>query len=175
MAWNLGPAHHRRMNRIVVLIGAFVNVIALTSCAITQSPPAAPPALRFQIDEGRNINSFMREGPVAAHLLLRSGTDPRILVAFPAGNSGVGLWFNKSEQPVEWKLSRPPTGVNEKDSEGRPLHGIEAEVTVDTAKLNIHEAVLSSVRVLRDYQALGTLPDGVAVAPDVSADRIVWT
>jgi hypothetical protein len=116
----------------------------------------------------------LREGPVAAHLLLRSGTDPRILVAFPAGNSGVGLWFNRSEQPVEWQLSKPPTGANEKDSAGRPLHGIEAEVTVDTAKLDIHEAVLSSVRVLRDYQALGTLPNGIAVAPKVTSNRIVW-
>lgn len=175
MVSNRDPAHHRRMNRIVASISAFASVIALTSSASTQAQPAAPPALRLQIDEGRNINSFMREGPVAAHLLLRSGTDPRILVAFPAGNSGVGLWFNKSEQPVEWKLSRPPTGVKEKDSEGRPLHGIEAEVTVDTAKLDIHEAVLSSVRVLRDYQALGTLPNGVAVAPKVTANRIVWS
>ena len=61
--------------------------------------PVAPPgarALAFRIDEGRNINSFLREGPVAAHLLLRSGTEPRILVAFPAGNSGVGLWFEKT-------------------------------------------------------------------------------
>lgn len=130
--------------------------------------------MRFQIDEGRNLNSFMREGPVAAHLLLRSGTDPRILVAFPAGNSGVGLWFGKSEQPVAWVLTRPPTGVKETDSKGRPLHGIEAEVTVDTAQLNIHEAVLSSVRVLRDYQALGTMPDGIAASPTVTANRIVW-
>jgi hypothetical protein len=174
MASSRGPAHHRRMNRIVVLMSTFASFIALASCAMTQAPAAAPPALRFQIDEGRNLNSFMRAGPVAAHLLLRSGTDPRILVAFPAGNSGVGLWFNKSEQPVEWTLSRPPTDVTEKDSKGRPLHGIEAEVTVDTAKLGIHEAVLSSVRVLRDYQALGTLPDGVAVAPNVTANRIVW-
>lgn len=162
------------MNRIVVLIGSVITVLALGSCATSHTEPAAPPALRFQIDEGRNINSFLREGPAAAHLLLRSGTDPRILVAFPAGNSGVGLWFNKSEQPVDWKLSKPPTGANEKDSEGRPLHGIEAEVTVDTVKLDIQEAVLSSVRVLRDYQALRTLPNGIAVAPKVTSNRIVW-
>ncbi|MFC4309134.1 hypothetical protein ACFPN2_08590 [Steroidobacter flavus] len=162
------------MSRIVAVISGFVSVIALASCAMTKSPPAAPPTLSFQIDEGRNINSFMREGAVAAHLLLRSGTDPRILVAFPAGNSGVGLWFNKSEQPVAWTLSQPPAPVSEKDAEGRSLHGIEAEVTVDTARLNIHEAVLSSVRVLRDYQALGTLPEGIAVAPAVIGDRIEW-
>ncbi len=44
---------------------------------------AAP--LAFGIDEGRNINAFVRDGQTAAHLLLRSGDVPRILSAFPAG------------------------------------------------------------------------------------------
>lgn len=159
----------------MIRLTAFIaGVIATASCATAQTQPASPPSLRFQIDEGLNINSFLREGPVAAHLLLRSGTDPRILVAFPAGNSGVGLWFGKSEQPVEWRLSNQPTAAHEKDSKGRPLHGVEAEVTVDTNKLDIHEAVLSSVRVLRDYQALGTMPNEVAAKPKVSANHIVW-
>ncbi|MES1262909.1 MAG: hypothetical protein ABUL69_01050, partial [Peristeroidobacter soli] len=43
---------------------------------------AAPPPLSFRIEEGQNLNVFTRQGPVAAHLLLRSGTQPRILVAF---------------------------------------------------------------------------------------------
>jgi len=54
---------------------------------------ASEQRLSFDVDEGLNLNSFLRDGPVAAHLLLRSGSDPRILIAFPAGNSGVGLWF----------------------------------------------------------------------------------
>lgn len=139
-----------------------------------QTPPASPPGLSFQIDEGRNINSFVREGAVAAHLLLRSGTDPRILATFPAGNSGVGLWFEKSAQPVAWALTHTPIPVTEKDAEGRPLHGIEAEVTVDAPKLDIHQAVLSSVRVLRDYQALGTAPAEVSASATITANRITW-
>lgn len=162
------------MTRFTAFLVGLAGALSTVSCASAQTQPGAPPTLRFQIDEGRNINSFLREGAVAAHLLLRSGTDPRILVAFPAGNSGVGLWFNKSEPPVEWTLASPLLPVNEKDTKGRPLHGIEAEVRVDTGTLNIHEAVLSSVRVLRDYQALGTMPDGVAAKPSVTANRIVW-
>jgi len=162
------------MARLPAFIVGLVSIMAIDSGAIAQTQPAAPPSLRFQIDEGRNINSFVREGAVAAHLLLRSGTDPRILVAFPAGNSGVGLWFGTSSRPVAWTLSRSPTPANEKDTKGRPLHGIEAEVSVDIDRLDIHEAVLSSVRVLRDYQALGTIPNEVAVKADVSANRIVW-
>src|SRR6266404_1511580 len=57
------------------------------------APQPVQPRLDFEVQEGLNINRFVREGNVAAHLLLRSGTDPRVLIAFPAGNSGVGLWF----------------------------------------------------------------------------------
>jgi len=162
------------MTRLAAFIVGLASVIATDNGAIAQTQPGAPPTLRFRIDEGRNINSFFREGAVAAHLLLRSGRQPRILVAFPAGNSGVGLWFSKTDQPVEWALSRAPTAVEEKDIKGRPLHGIEAEVIVATDKLDIHEAVLSSVRVLRDYQALGSIPNEVAAKPDVTASRLVW-
>lgn len=159
---------------IVPHIGGLAIALALMSCATRPERPAAPPSLSFQIDEGRNINSFVREGAVAAHLLLRSGTDPRILIAFPAGNSGVGLWFEKSAQPVAWSLARSPTPVDDTDAQGRQLHGIEAEVAVDASKLNIHQAVLSSVRVLRDYQALGTVPAQVTVEPSVTEHRITW-
>lgn len=163
------------MIRIAPCIGCLAATIALMSCATRQQPvPASPPAMSFQIDEGRNINSFVREGAVAAHLLLRSGTDPRILVAFPAGNSGVGLWFAKSMQPVAWTLTRSPIPATDTDAQGRKLHGIEAEVTVDTPKLDIHQAVLSSVRVLRDYQALGTIPAEVSASPTITGNRISW-
>src|SRR5262245_56664256 len=72
-----------------------VYVAALLLAAVCTFAVAgdSAPALIFRLYEGRNINSFTRDGDVAAHLLLRSGEHPRILVAFPAGNSGVGLWF----------------------------------------------------------------------------------
>jgi len=57
--------------------------------------------------EGLNLNSFVRQGNVAAHILLRNGSDPRLIVAFPAGNSGVGLWFKTLGKPAEWSMSAP--------------------------------------------------------------------
>ncbi len=71
----------------------------------------------------------MREGPVAAHLLLRSGLDPRILIAFPAGNSGVGLWFSHAARPVHWALQGRPQPLTTQDARGRPLYGMTAEAT----------------------------------------------
>lgn len=150
---------------------------ALLVFASATTPVAAAPAsatLAFRIDEGNNINSFTRDGKVAAHLLLRSGTDPRILVAFPAGNSGVALWFETTAQPVAWTLIGTPLPVTLNDSKGRSLHGIEAQVAVDAKVLNVKQAVLSSVRVLRDYQALGTAPTEVLTAPQIADQRLYW-
>src|SRR5882762_9699118 len=111
------------------------------------------PRLSFDVNEGPNLNSFLREGPVAAHLLLRSGLDPRLLVAFPAGNSGVGLWFAHGSSPLTWTLRGRPQPLIERDAKGRPLYGMKAEVSVTgVSELIVKQAVLSSVRVLRDYQ-----------------------
>lgn len=124
---------------------------------------AGEPPLAFRIDEGRNINSFLRDGPVAAHLLLRSGSQPRVLVAFPAGNSGVGLWLEDTTAPVTWALLSPPRPFTALDGQHRPLHGIEFEVGADTPELRIRAAVLSSVRVLRDYELQREAPEQVLV------------
>ena len=132
-------------------------------------------SLHFDVDEGLNLNSFLRDGPVAAHLLLRSGLDPRVLVAFPAGNSGVGLWFAHTSRPVTWTMRGRPQPLIAKDERGRPLYGMTAEAGVTGAtELSVKQAVLSSVRVLRDYQALGTFPAEVAAKPAVQNSTIAW-
>ena len=130
--------------------------------------------LRFQIEEGSNLNAFYRAGPVAAHLLLRSGNDPRILVAFPAGNSGVALWFGRPDRPVSWKLARPLTAITGRDADGRTLRGIETEVAVDSKSLLVKQALLSSIRVLRDYQSSGTVPAEVAATATIKANMVTW-
>ena len=136
---------------------------------------AARPQLSFEVQEGRNLNSFVRDESVAAHMLLRSGAEPRILVAFPAGNSGVGLWFEHVERPVSWKLLGRPQPVVEKDAKGRLLYGIVAKAEIaGAAGLSIKQAVLSSVRVLRDYQALAMVPPEVTVKPSVLRTTVTW-
>ena len=152
---------------------ALLGVTALANAAEPIVVPAAR-ALAFRIDEGRNINSFLREGPVAAHLLLRSGTEPRILVAFPAGNSGVGLWFEKTSATIAWTLVSSPKPVTRLDQARRPLRGIEFEVEADASELLPRAAVLSSVRVLRDYELQGKAPSEVMIAPRVKGDEISW-
>src|SRR5690554_2213235 len=131
---------------------SFLGLCLVVSLAFADAQPEIRPAdapraatLAFRIDEGRNLNSFLREGPVAAHLLLRSGSEPRILVAFPAGNSGIGLWFEHG-RPVTWSLVGAPRAIQMPDDENRPLHGIEFEVLSNLEELRPRAAVLSSVR-----------------------------
>jgi hypothetical protein len=161
---------------MLVLRGACA---ALITSGVLAAPPAvavqrAVPRLDFQVEEGLNLNQLVREGPVAAHLLLRSGDVPRILIAFPAGNSGVGLWFERRSRPVHWTPTGTPRPLRERDRRGRVLYGIEAQASLAADALVPHQAVLSSIRVLRDYQSLGTLPPAIAVAPVASGRTLTW-
>jgi hypothetical protein len=146
-------------------------VLLLLAASATAAAPPAP--LQFRITEGRVLNAFYQQAPVSAHLLLSAGTQPRVLVAFPAGNSGVGVWFEATQTPVRWTLESMK-GTSRADARGRVLHGIEADASVD-ASLVVHDAVLSSVRVLRDYQINGTYPVEVKSAPQSTAKTIAWS
>jgi glycogen debranching enzyme len=138
-----------------------------------RTTPRADPA--FVQKEGLNLNSFVRKGPVAAHIVLRSGSDPRLIVAFPAGNSGVGLWFDPVQGAPQWTMMAPATPVTMPDAKGRPLHGVSFTARIATPRLTAKQAVLSSVRVLRDYQALGAAPAEVTTRVTVSGDTLIWT
>lgn len=148
---------------------------ATLACALMAGSAAAASSSPFARVEGLNLNSFVREGPVAAHILLRSGNDPRLIVAFPAGNSGVGVWFDQVPAPVTWTMAAAARPVSMADEKGRPLHGVTFEATIKTASLMPKQAVLSSVRVLRDYQGLGKAPTDVLTKPVVQGDALAWS
>jgi hypothetical protein len=137
--------------------------------------PAAQPQLAFQVREGRILNYFLRQGPVSAHLVLRSGPAPRILIAFPAGNSGVGLWFAHQAGNAPWNIRGEPRPIHARDGKGRALYGISAEVTVADRQLELRQAVLSNIRVLRDFESLGRIPRGVAATPSLRARTLIWS
>lgn len=130
--------------------------------------------LRFSLPEGLVANEFLREGPVAVHLLLTSGTEPRLLAAFPAGNSATGLWFKPDGAPLAWRGS-PLQAVHSLDGQGRALVGVSADIGVDRARLTVSGAVMSSARVLRDYQHDRRLPPGMHNAVHFNNDRVRWS
>jgi hypothetical protein len=151
---------------------AVALLVSMPSAAAAAADDGTP--LQFRIEEGRTLNAFYRRDAVAAHLLLSSGERPRVLVAFPAGNSGVGLWFEDAAAPVRWDL-REVRGSQRPDRSGRPLHGIVAEASVDASRLVVRDAVLGSVRVLRDFQLGVAYPAEVAARPRLGAQRVQWS
>ncbi|MGY4725155.1 hypothetical protein [Burkholderia pyrrocinia] len=136
--------------------------------------PSHNAALSFRMDTGGQINAFYRQDKVAAHLLARSSTKPRLLVVFPAGNSGTGLWFDDTAQPVNWSLDTPPAALSAPDTHGRPLYGIGADVSVDTDTLTIRQGVLSNVRFLRDFNGSATIPQQIVTAPTIQGSAAQW-
>jgi len=150
----------------------------LAACNDDDIKPANPPsnqaALSFRMDAGGQINAFYRQDQVAAHLLVRSSTKPRLLVVFPAGNSGTGLWFDDTAQPVNWSLDTPPSALSAPDSHGRPLHGIGADVSVDTDTLTVRQGLLSNVRFLRDFNGGATIPPEIVTAPTIQGSAAQW-
>jgi hypothetical protein len=151
------------------------SVIAALAVAVLFAGAAAREAnLSYSITEGRNLNLLYRDGPVAAHIVARAGTAPRLLVVFPAGNSGAGLWFKPLQTAAEWRPLGAPSAVRLADSKGRPLYGIEAVLECTAPRLEPKQAVLSSVRVLRDYEALGTMPEGLEAPAKLETNTITY-
>jgi hypothetical protein len=143
-----------------------VAVTGLLACSAPASKPAATPApqpattqatetLAFEITEGDIRNYFFRRGPIATHLVVSSGQRPRLIWAFPAGNTGVGVWFEDAAKPVQLQVEGDLAPV-----ERGGMRGVTAILTADAASLKTRGAVLGSIRTIRDYQFNGkALPE----------------
>lgn len=160
----------RRLSAWMAVAAVAVALLPVAGCAAAQ----ARPPFHFQLRMGANLDYFLRDGDVAAHLVLRSGPRPRLLVVFPAGDSGTGLWFQPAATGSRWALDRPPQAVTALDARGRVLRGIEFTASLSAAALTVRQSVLSSVRVLRDYDHDGVAPAQVAVAPTIADATATW-
>lgn len=130
--------------------------------------------LDYSLSEGNNLNLFCRDGSVAAHVVLRSGADPRLIVVFPAGNSGVALWFDRLSPSVQWKVKGGPHPEVLHDALGRPLYGVSFVTETDVPVMQFKQAALSSVRILRDYQDGSPIPAMLEAKPSITGDTITW-
>jgi hypothetical protein len=158
----------RCLRSAVLLVVLPIGLAA--SCGAARQPP-----FHFEVREGPNLNYFLRDGRTAAHLLLRSGEAPRLLVAFPAGDSGVGLWFESQRRPSsQWVVDSAPSATAVRDPAGRPLYGITFEASIAIRSLKAKQAILSSIRLLRDYQASGAVSAEVVARPQSSGNTLSW-
>lgn len=120
--------------------------------------------LAFGVKEGNIRNYFHRQGTAAVHLLTRSGPDPRIIAAYPAGNQGIGVWFDAESDTTElWAgATAGPTddatviaggGVTAvvREEGEKDMHGVRATIQSDADRLTAYLALLANVRTLRDF------------------------
>jgi hypothetical protein len=154
--------------RVGLVVAACAACVPAPSRTTVVSPPPAhvPETLAFEIREGAIDNLFYRRGPVAAHVALTSGAAPRVLVVFPAGNEGAGLWFESGET-AEITATAPITAAG-----SGAFHGVTVQLSI-TRPLVVREAALAGVRSLRDYSLLHTLPAALraTVEPGVIVRR----
>ncbi|HEY7929416.1 MAG TPA: hypothetical protein VID71_05355 [Steroidobacteraceae bacterium] len=143
--------------------------------AAAAAQPAAQ-ALAFRIHQGGEINAFLRQGDVAAQLVVRDGPAPRLIIAFPAGDSGIGLWLHApGATAVHWRLLHTPQPVRLADEHGRPLRGLQVDLQADVGTLQLGQVLLSSVRVLRNYEAGSAVPAQLRCLPRLAGDRLDWS
>jgi hypothetical protein len=146
-----------------------IAVLGLVACGAsvarvgTPSGESAQETLAFAIHEGNLGNYFYRSGPISAHVLVRSGTSPRVVVAFPAGNAGAGLWFEDLSDAAELSVTGGVDGLTE-----HGLRGILGSVYATTPRLVLRLAVLGSIRAVRDADHSGEAR--AELAPEVARE-----
>ncbi len=142
--------------------------------AFTSVAVSGKPELNFSINEGKIHNHFFRQQQVAAHTLLKSGTSARVVVAFPAGNSGVSLWFKETTKPIKWQEITEVSAITTENDDQERLYGIETLLEVSAKQLLVEQAVLSNVRVIRDYLHSGMVPEEIKNVVKLSENRVSW-
>jgi hypothetical protein len=144
---------------------------ALLLCLTTAVAVGEP--LRFSLPEGGMQNEFYRDGPVAAHVVLRPGPQPRIVVAFPAGNSGAAVWFDAEGESFAWK----PDVTIESASlavDGGTLRGITAALRAAGGTVTVHETITGSIRVIREADDGIQPPPVTRTAPRRDENGVTW-
>lgn len=114
----------------------------------------AEETLSFSVVEGAVENRLYRDGQVAAHALTTAGEHPRLVVAFPAGNTGIGLWFGRPAP--RFRMTGPLAPVERTDG----MRGVSARIEAEAAELPIAKAILGNVNTVREW-----VPPGLTFPP----------
>jgi hypothetical protein len=137
--------------------------------------------LAFGLRDGAIRNYFVRQGPVAAHVLVRSGLAPRLVAAFPAENQGIGVWFSRADAATE--LSAGALPGSEPGAAGgelepvvyergeRDARGVRLTLKSTATRLTTDLVLLGNVRTLRDY-GYGTCLEDASQFPALRNETI---
>jgi hypothetical protein len=143
--------------------------------------------LAFGVKEGNIRNYFHRQGPAAVHLLTRSGQDPRIIAAYPAGNQGIGVWFYAegsetqlwagADAAVDDEAAVNAGGgveaVVRKQAGEKDMNGVRATIKSDAKRLTAYLTLLANVRTLRDF-GYGLCLENANQFPELRNEEITY-
>jgi hypothetical protein len=133
---------------------AGVGLLLNLSCSDEPKPEQRGEVLEFEITEANVRNYFFRQDEVAAHALTTSGLAPRVVWAFPAENTGIGIWFYPPAQPTQLIMEDKLAPVRRNNG----MWGVSSTLTSDASLLRVKKAVLGNVRNVRDYFYGATIP-----------------
>ena len=151
-----------------LLVGA--PLLAAGACSQHDGERVGEPdaGLRFSISEGQSDNHFIRQNGISGHLNLRAFPKPRLIIAFPAGNSGAALFFGKAGDDPIWGSVGEVQVIERTDKAGRTLYGMQADINVGAETISLEEADVGSIRFLRKAVDYSRLPP--RAMPDVRID-----
>ncbi|KAM0425387.1 hypothetical protein ACHAPT_009444 [Fusarium lateritium] len=133
------------------------------SCPVTSQHLSDPPYENFFFSDCNIDTQVVVTSPVPGSDL--SITTPRLIVAWPAGNSGICTFFEPQDgekgtlaiKLANSTLGQPLASVQEEDDESDyPFVGVEGVLSFNTSA-NLTLAILGSVRTIRDYTEGGNL------------------
>lgn len=110
------------------------------------APAQAEEPSTFVISDSVADNYLVRQGAVRAHVVRLKTQPPRLLVAFPAGNSGILLEFSEDAGPAGVKVTGAFT-------EGDAGHGVEMNLLFAGQGATVANVVMGSLREIRNHLA----------------------
>jgi hypothetical protein len=135
--------------------------------AADADPPRPRPEIDVTLEDGRYVSRLYRRGPIAAHVEVRTGEAPRVVIAFPAGASGVGVLFDGSA-PLE--IAGPIEEIVGEDK------GVAVPIRASAERLVVADAVTGSLRFLRDALIHRvSIPAHARSDLEIGDDGVTWS
>ncbi|RSL83565.1 hypothetical protein CEP51_004438 [Fusarium floridanum] len=133
------------------------------SCLVTSQHLSDPPYENFFFSDCNVDAQVVVTSPVPGSDV--SITTPRLIVAWPAGNSGICTFFEPQNgekgtlaiKLVNSTIGTPLASVHQEDDKSEyPFVGVEGVLSLNSSA-NLSLAILGSVRTIRDYTEGGSL------------------
>jgi hypothetical protein len=125
------------------------SVSAESVCLATiTAAPISQTDIAFSVRSEGVEEYSIRQGGTAAHIYIDAKKSPYLFFAFPAGNSGLGVWFKSNHKTSLTVISKPIVSDL----------GVEVQLKASTSELRIDDALLGSMRFIRDRELNAKVP-----------------